>query len=153
MESSDDDRQAALRRLDILVGEWAIETSLELDPALGPARTAFEWALDGTYLLQRSEVPMAAAPDSLSIIATDPASGAYTQHYFDTRGVVRVYEMELTDELWTLERTKADFSELPFSQRYEGRFEDGGDRIVGQWMKANSGTNWETDFELSYVRL
>jgi hypothetical protein len=111
-----------------------------------------EWALDGTFLVQRSEVPVHGAPDSLSVIATDPDSGAYTQHYFDSRGVVRVYEMELTDELWILERTKADFSELPFSQRYEGRFEDGGNRIVGQWEKANEGTNWETDFELSYTR-
>jgi hypothetical protein len=146
------DYKSALDRLDILVGKWQIETSLELDPSLGPARTTFEWTLDRTFLLHRSEVPMVAAPDSLAIIATDPDSGAYTYHYFDTRGVVRVYEMELDDELWTLERTKADFSELPFGQRYVGRFEEGGNRITGQWEKADAGTNWEIDFELSYTR-
>jgi len=150
---ADAEHKAALQRLEILVGEWGIETSLELDPALGPARMTIEWTLDGAFLLQRSEVPMAAAPDTLSVIAADPDSGAYTQHYFDSRGVVRIYEMELSDERWTLERTRADFSELPFAQRYEGRFEGGGNRIVGQWMKADAGTNWETDFELSYTRL
>ena len=55
---ADADHQAALKRLEILVGEWGIETSLELDPALGQARMTIEWTLDGTFLLQRSEVPI-----------------------------------------------------------------------------------------------
>jgi hypothetical protein len=31
------------------------------------ARSRFEWALDGQFLLQRTEVPVPAAPDSLTI--------------------------------------------------------------------------------------
>lgn len=143
---------AALRRLEPLLGNWSIETSLDLDPALGAARTSFEWILDGAFLLQRAEIPHPLAPGVHALISADPESGAYTQHYFDSRGVVRVYEMELSEDTWTLLRTEADFSELPFSQRYTGRIEDGGGRITGQWEKADEGTDWELDFELSYVR-
>ena len=150
---SEETHAAALERLEVFVGEWEIEASLDGSGASGPARASFEWVLDGKFLLQRSEVPVPGAPDSLSVISTDPESGAYTQHYFDSRGVVRVYEMELKDDAWTLLRTKADFTGLPFSQRYKGRFEDGVNRIVGQWEKAEDGANWEVDFELSYSRV
>ena len=118
---------------------------------LGPARATFEWALDGKFLLQRAEAPHP-FPDLFAVIGTDPETGAYTQHYFDSRGVVRVYEMELTEDTWTLLRTKPDFTPLtPFPQRYVGNFEDGGKRISGRWEKAPEG-DWELDFELSYVR-
>jgi hypothetical protein len=145
--------ERALEALDVLVGEWEVEAFFDPDPDLGPARASFEWALDRTFLLQRSQVPHPEAPDSLSVIATDPESGAYTQHYFDSRGVVRVYEMTLAGGAWKLLRTAADFSPLPFAQRYTGRFEDGGARIAGRWEKAADGKKWELDFELNYVRL
>ena len=112
--------ERALEALDVFVGEWEVEASFDPDPDFGPARASFEWALDRTFLLQRSQVPHPEAPDSLSVIAADPESGAYTQHYFDSRGVVRVYEMTLADGAWTLLRTAADFSPLPFAQRYTG---------------------------------
>ena len=144
--------EAALEALETFVGEWEIETSFDLDPSLGPARTTFEWARDGKFLLQRADAPDP-IPDLFAVIGTDPETGAYTQHYFDSRGVVRVYEMELTDETWTLQRTKPDFTALrPFPQRYLGTFEDGGRRIAGRWEKAPEG-DWELDFKLSYVRL
>jgi hypothetical protein len=145
--------EKALAALDFFVGEWQLEASLELDPALGPARASFQWALNRTFLLQRTEVPHPAAPGTLAVIATDPESGAYTQHYFDSRGVVRVYAMTLADDTWTLLRTEADFSPLPFAQRYVGRFEEGGGRIAGRWEKGADGTSWELDFELNYVRI
>jgi hypothetical protein len=149
---AEDAHRTALERLGILVGEWEVETSLEIDSSLGPALATFEWALGGAFLVQRAEVPHPQAPDVLALISVDLETGAYTQHYFDSRGVVRVYEMELSDEEWALTRTKPDFTPLtPFPQRYLGRFEDGGRRIEGRWEKAPDG-EWELDFELSYVR-
>ena len=49
------------------IGEWNVETSL------GPAsaRTTFEWALDGTFVLQRSTIEIPEAPDALCIIAAE----------------------------------------------------------------------------------
>jgi len=39
------------------------------------------------------------------------------------------------------------------SQRFTGRFEDGGDTIVGRWEKAEDGTSYETDFDLIYRKV
>ena len=61
------------------------------------------------------------------------AGEAYVQHYFDSRGVARVYQMGFRGGLWTLSRTTADYSPLEFSQRYSGRFTDDGNTIDGAW--------------------
>ena len=40
-------------------------------------------------------------PDSIAIIGSD-GEGAFTQHYFDPRGIVRVYAMTFSDGVWNL---------------------------------------------------
>src|SRR5215208_4908791 len=85
------DRTAAVKRLEPLVGEWSIEVALGPEPV--PARMRNEWALDGQYVLQRSEVEHPLAPNGLMVIAPHDDGEGYTQHYFDSRGVVRLYEM------------------------------------------------------------
>ena len=115
------------------------------------ARSRFEWALDGQFLLQHTEVPVPAAPDSLAIVAADPRTGGYTQHYFDSRGVVRLYAMTFTDGVWTLIREAPDFSPLDFRQRFTGTFSADGNTITGAWEKtADGGGEWEHDFALTY---
>jgi hypothetical protein len=81
------------------------------------ARSTFEWALDRQFLTQRTEVPVPEAPDGLMIVSADPETGAYTQHYYDSRGVVRIYAMSLADGVWTLTRESPDFTPLDFRQR------------------------------------
>ncbi len=109
-------RYEALERLGIFTGEWALEASFPADaPAAaqeppGPqqaggetgsgAPSVFEWALDGRFLMQRTEVRLPGAPDSLAIVSFDPGTGAYTQHYFDSRGVTRLYAMSFADGTW-----------------------------------------------------
>ncbi|MCT9081531.1 hypothetical protein [Streptomyces fulvoviolaceus] len=145
-------RREALERLDVLVGEWVVEAGLPgVDVPAG--RSVFEWALDGSFLVQRNEVPVPEAPDSMAIIAVDPETGAYTQHYFDSRGVVRVYAMTFADGVWELLREEADFSPLSFRQRFTGRVSADGDTIRGGWELAKDGAAaWEKDFELTYRR-
>ena len=46
--------------------------------------------------------------------------GSFTQHYFDSRGVARVYEMKFEAGRWELLRVNPDFTPLDFSQRYVG---------------------------------
>jgi hypothetical protein len=144
------DRHPALERLAPLVGEWSTETSM------GPGvfgRSKFEWALGGQYLLQRSEVPdVPQAPDGLMIVAVEP-DGSLLQHYYDSRGVTRLYAMTFEDGTWTLLRDKPDFSPLDFAQRFVGRLSPDGDTIDGRWELAEDGTNWRVDFELVYRRV
>jgi hypothetical protein len=149
----DDDQRTRLERLQPLVGEWRIEApAFPLPPTdADAARITFEWTLGGAFLLQRSSIPVPEAPDGLSVIGTYACDG-YTQHYFDSRGIARVYAMTFDGREWTLERHEPDFTPLPFHQRWVGTFSDG-DTIRGRWEASDDGRQWELDFELEYHRL
>lgn len=153
----DGSRADALARLDVFVGQWVIEARFPGDhPATeeGPrGRSRFEWDLDRQVLLQRTEVPVPEAPDSLTIVSTDLQTGAYTQHYYDSRGVARLYAMTLTDGVWTLTRESADFTPLHFAQRFTGTFSADGNVISGAWeSRPDSNRDWQHDFALTYRR-
>jgi hypothetical protein len=139
----------ALGRLDALVGRWsvvAIGRGGERWP--GEAVATFEWHSSGAHLVQTQTSDTPGAPDSVSIIGCDSANGTYYQLYSDDRGVCRVYGMCIDNTEWTLWRDGR-----PFPQRFTGRFEDAGRRIAGRWEKAQDGTNFTTDFKLTYVRV
>jgi len=143
------DRATALGLLDALVGEWTQEVTGHGDPV---GTMTFEWALDGRYLLQRSTLP-APFPESLSIIEYDEPAGEFRQHYFDSRGVSRIYRMSLAGSSWTLLRAEPDFSDLAFSQRYVGEISDDGRAVDGRWERSDDGgQTWELDFELRLER-
>lgn len=92
------------------------------------------------------------APDSLTIVSPGPETGTYTQHYYDSRGVVRLYAMTLADGAWTLTREAPDFTPLDFRQRFTGTFSEDQNTISGAWEKDASG-GWEHDFTLIYRRV
>ncbi len=145
---------AAVQRLGPLIGEWSMQAVFPGAPPSGPlGRTTFEWAAGHALLVQRWEVPHPDAPDGIAIIRFDPVAEHYVQHYFDSRGVARVYEMSLTGGVWTLSRTEPDTSELKFSQRFTGTFSADGNTINGRWEIAHADSNWEHDFELIYTKL
>lgn len=148
-------RLAALARLDVFVGDWVLEARFGDGPgggADGPqVRSRFEWILDGKFLVQHTGVPVPGAPDSMAIVSADPRTGRYTQHYYDSRGVVRLYAMSLEGGVWTLTREAADFTPLDFPQRFAGTFSDDGNTITGAWEK-DLGAGWEQDFVLIYRR-
>ena len=150
-------RADALARLDAFVGEWVMEARFPGGPppgAGGPAARAwFEWALDGQFLLQRTEVPDPAVPDSLALISAGLETGAYTQHYYDSRGVARLYAMTLDAGVWTLSRESPDFTPLDFRQRYTGRFSEDGNVISGAWEIGLADGGLRHDFGLSYHRV
>jgi hypothetical protein len=148
------DPGAALRRLDPLVGKWGVEVFLDSEsPAGTPAQVVFEWVLDGRFLQQRSEVEHPEAPNSVSIISVASDHETYTQHYFDSRGVVRLYAMTFAEGEWTLLRDAPDFTPLSFSQRFTGSFSDDGDTIRARWETSRDGLSWERDFDLTYTRI
>jgi hypothetical protein len=140
--------------LEPLVGEWSIDARFEGQPAGGePGRVVFEWMTGKEFLVQRWAVPHPEAPDGIAIIGPNPAGAGYLQHYFDSRGVARIYGMSFEDGVWTLERNSEDFSPLHFSQRYRGTLSADGARIDGAWEICHDGTTWEHDFDLVYTRL
>lgn len=146
-------RDAALRRLDVFVGAWTMEAVFPSNPTqvLRGGRSVFEWMKGERLLVQRTEAP--AAPDSIAIIVVNPDNEEYTQHYFDSRGVARLYAMDLHDGVWTLLRASPDFSPLDFAQRFTGRFADDNQSIRGVWETSPDGVSWEKDFDLTYRRV
>jgi hypothetical protein len=143
------------RELDELapfVGRWRMTPSfLEPDRNAPNAQTSFEWLPGKRFVIQRWEVEHPDAPDGIAIIGFDDARDRYLQHYFDSRGVVREYEMGFDDNVWTLQRI-AD--EPDFSQRFSGRFSDDGATINGSWQGSHDrGSTWAADFDLTYTRI
>jgi len=142
-------RPPGLGLLDALVGEWTELVSGHGDPT---GTVSFEWTLDERYLLQRTVLP-APFPESLAVIEYDETTGDFRQHYFDSRGVTRVYRMTFTGVDWTLLRTEPDFSALGFAQRFTGKVADDGRSVEGRWEQSHDGgSTWEHDFGLRLER-
>jgi hypothetical protein len=140
-------------RLERFIGEWTMLVTFPGVPPIEGGRVVFEWMTGEQFLIQRWEVPVPEAPDGLAVIGFDGGRGTFLQHYFDSRGIARVYVMSLEDGVWTLRRETPDFSPLDFAQRYTGTFSDDGTTIVGRWEIAHDGSTWEHDFDLTYVRV
>jgi hypothetical protein len=134
--------------LDIFVGVWKMAASLDPETSEPtPAETSFEW-LDGRqFLIQRWHVDHPDAPDGIAVIGYGNDRATYLQHYFDSRGVERVYEMGFADRVWKLSRTSPELS-----QRFTGAFDETGDTITGDWECSTDGSVWTHDFELTYTR-
>lgn len=154
---------AAMQALEPFVGEWRIALPGAAGEGAAPHRakegaggeaiTTFESTLGGAFLLQRATIPVEGAPDALCMIAPAAEGEGWTQHYFDSRGVVRLYAMRFDGRDWTLERRSEDFSPLRFHQRWHGRFSDDGATIEGAWEIAHDMETFELDFPLIYRRV
>ncbi len=143
-----------LEALAPFVGEWSLAVDLEdLPPANGDARVSFDWLPGKRFLVERWEIPVPEAPDGIAIIGADSGGeGDYLQHYFDSRGVARVYKMSFEDGVWRLCRDQPDFSPLDFAQRYTGTFSEDGKTIAGRWEICHDGKTWEKDFDLTFSK-
>jgi hypothetical protein len=149
MQVNQPDSNPAMARLAVLVGEWTQQVDVTGVPA---GTTVFEWALGGSFLLQRNKIPHPDFPDSILIIAADPGGKTYTQHYFDSRGVARIYNMTFGEEKWTLQRDAEDFTPLDSAQRFSGTFDDES-TINGAWEHSEDGVTWKRDFSLSFRKI
>jgi hypothetical protein len=84
----------------------------------------------------------------MAIIGVAEEPGIFAQHYYDSRGVARVYQMSLDDGIWKLWR------EAPgFWQRFTGEISRDGSAIKGAWEGSADGREWKHDFGLDYVKV
>ena len=129
-----------------LVGEWSTSAT---HPALGsvkvPGHTTFEWLEGRRFLIGRSRNDHPDFPDGLTVTGAD--GDGLAMHYYDSRGVERVYQASLNDGVLELWRDAPGFS-----QRYTGTFSDDGDTITGLWQFSSDGSSWEPDLEITYRR-
>jgi hypothetical protein len=150
------ERPGSLDRLDVLIGQWEMEASFEagyFGPGTPPftgrgGRTTFEWLEGRFFLTQRFVNEHPAAPSGIAIIGTGADPQTFEQHYYDSRGVARVYQMSLEGGVWRLWR------EAPgFWQRYTGEISEDSTTIKGAWAASEDGREWKHDFGLTYTKV
>jgi hypothetical protein len=84
-----------------------------------------------------------------TIIGPDDASQTFCYAYADGRGVHRVYTMSLDDGVWKMWGQSGS----EFFQRFTGTFSDDRNTITGRWERSRDGSNWETDFDVTYAKV
>jgi hypothetical protein len=139
-----------LNELDPLLGEWTTTAVFpgRDEPVLG--RTTFARLEGGGYLIQRAVADEPSMPNGVMLLGPAHDDERIVQHYFDSRGVARIYEVALADGVWRLWR---DAREGDFAQRFEGRFSADGATIDGAWERSDDGVEWQRDFPLTYSRV
>jgi hypothetical protein len=131
------------------IGRWETEGAHPMLPGEAIRGTStFEW-LDGQrFVIWRSHYDHSQIPDAITIIGV--TNGQLSMHYFDRRGVYRVYAASLDQTTWRYWR---DAPAPDFSQRFEGIFSDDGNTITGRGQLSQDGITWEDDLDLNYQRV
>jgi hypothetical protein len=132
--------------LEPLIGEWTTEVR---HPDIGVlhGEMSIDWMDGGGYLVQRASTKDTRFPRGISLIGPTEDGDRIVQHYFDSRGVARVYDVAFEAGVLTLSRDDEDFA-----QRFMGRFSDDGSTIEGAWERTEPDGSWIHDFELTYRR-
>lgn len=127
-----------------LIGTWTIEAEHRLIPGEAiRGEVSFEWLDDQQCLFARWRYDHPKIPNALAVIGL--VDGEPTMHYFDARGVHRVFEVGVTGDVWWYR------NEVPgFSQRFRGTFSGDGDRIDGTNELCTDGVNWMGDMPVVY---
>lgn len=131
------------------VGTWETEGAHPMLPGEAIRGTSsFEW-LDGKrFVIWRSHYDHPRVPDAITIISV--TGEQQMMHYFDERGVHRVYATSLDRDTWRYWR---DAAAPDFSQRFTGVFSHDGNTIMGQGQLSKDGRTWEGDLDLNYQRM
>jgi hypothetical protein len=155
--------EPALAQLNRLVGTWTTEATHRALPGVVVHGTvAIEWLEGERFLIHRARTDHPDFPDSISIIGftdqdrvddhpdTAPKPAGKPQlamHYFDSRGVFRIYDASIDDEALRFRRSAPGFS-----QSFTGTFRDGGKTMVGIWRLCEDDAHWADDLRITYRR-
>ena len=143
----------ALDELEPFIGEWSVEgrhVALPNVPIRG--RSVFEWWGDRAFLILRSTLDHPDFPDSIAVMGATGAGGGLAQHYFDTRGVHRLFDMTFASGVWTLTRTAV--SATDFDQRMTAKFSADGSTITADIERTDPGAHeMKHDMATTYTRV
>jgi hypothetical protein len=145
-----------MKEFERLIGDWHGEGEFP-DP---PLKMSSETTIDrlGAFIVIRSDDEPAELPDSIAIIGGAPEGEPQPMHYFDDRGVKRLFLTTLDDSTWTIWRDPNENWNGPdgpgFNQRFIGEISADGNTIEGRWERGmgDAGDQWEIDFPFTYRR-
>jgi hypothetical protein len=140
-------RDPALDQLDVFVGEWDTEAAHPKLDGTVHGRTTFQWLTGRSFLIQRSESPPNTVPSSIAVIGGGDTPGIWPMHYFDSRGIMRVYQLSFHDRILKIWRDHPGFL-----QRSVGVFEDGERTLRLTWELAEDHGPWKRDLEMTFRR-
>jgi hypothetical protein len=146
-----------VRDFDRLIGHWRGEGEIPIDP---PMRISADTTIErlGGFIVIRSLGEPADVPDTLSIVGGAPDGQPQPMHYFDSRGVKRMFLTALEGSTWKIWRAPGEDWNGPdgpgFNQRFIGEISADGDTIDGRWERGlgAAGVEWEIDFPITYRR-
>jgi hypothetical protein len=130
-----------------LVGTWVTEATHPALPGIVVSgRATFEWLEDQRFLIQRSHYDHPEIPDSVAV--TGIVDETPSMHYFDPRGVHRVFAVDFTADSWRF------WNDAPgFSLRVTHTLSEDDKTINGQAeLSTDDGVTWEPDLTITYRR-
>jgi hypothetical protein len=145
-----------MKDFDRLIGEWHGEGTLPEPPMKLTAEATIERL--GEFVVYRSTGEPAEMPATISVIGGAPDGQPQTMHYFDSRGVKRLYLTTVEGSTWKIWRAPGEDWNGPdgpgFNQRFIGEISADGRTIESRWERGlgHSGDEWELDFPMTYVR-
>jgi hypothetical protein len=152
----------ALKLLTSLLGHWNSEaTHPALPGVIVHGEVTAEWLEGERFLIHRARTDHPDFPDAISIIGytdqdrVDKTAGRgsaagepeLTMHYFDSRGVFRLYDFAIDAKSYRFQRLAPGFS-----QRLTGTFTDNGNTIVGRSQLCQDDATWHDDLQITYRR-
>ena len=146
-----------MKQFDPLVGEWHGEGEMPIDP---PMKISVEAKISrlGKFIVFSTLAKPEEVPDSVSIIGGAPDGEPQPMHYFDSRGVKRLFMMALegsTLKIWRAPGEDWNGPDGPgFNQRFIGEISADAKKITGRWERGmgDAGDRWEIDFPMNYAR-
>lgn len=128
--------------LERLLGTWDFTMRHAALPEPVSGRQRYERVLDGAFVMLHWTYEHPDFPDAVAVL--DQRS----LHYFDVRGVIRVFDLAFDDSGWSMIRRDEDYW-----QRSSARFV-GADATEGTGENSHdSGDTWEHDYSISCVRV
>ncbi len=127
--------------LDRLLGSWTLTMNHSQMPDAVTGHQHYERVLDGAFVQLRWSYEHPDFPDAIALFDEG------TVHYFDVRGVIRVFDFSIDEAGWSM-----TFIDDRFSQRATARF-DGPDVMQCEGEASDDrGATWRHDYSMTYVR-
>lgn len=131
-----------MSRLDRLLGDWefTMDHSAMAEPITGQQR--YEHVLEGAFVLHQWNYDHPDFPNAMAVLSNN------RYHYFDVRGITRIFDVEVDDDGWSMIRLDPDFS-----QRYRARFVSSDVIETTGDASYDNGVTWQHDFTMTCNRV
>ena len=133
-----------------LVGTWTSEATHPAVPGtVVPGTASVEWLEGERFLIWRARSDHPDFPDSLSVLGD---TDGLCCHYFDSRGVHRLFALTVTDDGWAIAR-HVPASAPDFSQRLTFTFADADSTMIGASQISYDNETWNDDLAITCRRV